>query len=144
MELQTLIFSDGHWLAGDYHWKVKSAFVPNRYKLTPIDGAPDPSNGRHKGFIIRDGILRVVWGGEYYNDTMINAQFADYRLDHLKEEYDAFEAGLLRGYYGKRGCRETYIYRQSREWISGYREGRRVNLDEKKTKASAEQELRLA
>lgn len=60
MELQKVQFSSGYWLAGDYHWKIRNAFVPSRYKLIPLDGAPDPSNGEHKGFIVRENVLRVV------------------------------------------------------------------------------------
>lgn len=130
MELQRLYFSEGHWLAGDYHWRIRNVFVPSRYKLIPIDGAPDPSNGEHKGFIVRESILRIVWGGDYYAGMMMNQQFADYKLEHCKEEYDAFEAGLLRGYEGERGCRDSYISKQSKDWIFGYRAGRRVKLEE--------------
>lgn len=130
MEFQRLYFSEGHWLAGDYHWRIRNAFVPSRYKLIPIDGAPDPSTGEHKGFIVRENVLRVIWGGEYYAGTVINHQFADYELEHCKKECDDFEAGLLRGYEGKRGCRDSYIGKQSRDWIFGYREGRRVKLEE--------------
>lgn len=130
MELQKLYFSEGHWLAGDYHWRIRNAFVPSRYKLIPLDGAPDPSSGQHKGFIVREGVLRIVWGGDYYAGMMMNQQFADYKLEHCKEEYDAFEAGLLRGYEGKRECRDSYIGKQSRDWIFGYQEGRRVKLEE--------------
>lgn len=141
MELQRLYFSDGHWLAGDYHWQIRNAFVPSRYKLIPIDGAPDPSSGQHKGFIVRENVLRVVWGGEYYAGTVINHQFADYELEHCKKECDDFEAGLLRGYEGKRGCRDSYISKQSMDWIFGYQEGRRVKLEEaqeaKKRKTTA-------
>lgn len=130
MQLQRLYFSDGHWLAGDYHWRIRNAFVPSRYKLIPIDGAPNPSNGDHKGFIVRESVLRVVWGGEHYSGITINYQFADYELEHCKKEYDDFEAGLLRGYEGKRGCRDSYIGKQAKDWIFGYQEGRRLKLEE--------------
>lgn len=138
MELQRLYFSDSHWLAGDYHWRIRSAFVPSRYKLVPIDGAPDPSSGDHKGFILRDGVLRVVWGGEYYNGQVINFQFADYKLEHLSEEYDQYVAGLLRGYNGMRKCCDRYLLKQSHDWRSGYQEGRRVKLEEDKERRENE------
>lgn len=134
MELQKLYFSQGHWLAGDYHWRIRNAFVPSRYKLIPIDGAPAPADGQHKGFILRDGVLRVVWGGEYYGGNIINPQFADYQLEHLREEYDQFEAGLIRGYDGKRRCSDSYLCRQSGDWREGYKEGLKAKLEEAKEK----------
>lgn len=138
IKLQRLHFSDGHWLAGDYHWQIKNAFVPSRYKLIPIDGGPAPSSGDHKGFIVRDSVLRVVWGGEYYNGSVINFQFADYKLEHLSEEYDQYIDGLLRGYNGMRKCCDRYLLKQSPDWRSGYQEGRRVKLEEDKERKENE------
>lgn len=138
MELQTIQISDGRWSTGGYHWRIQSAYFPSSYTIIPLDGAPALSDGRHKGFIVRDGILRIVYGGEYYSGFTINHQFFDYKVDLIEDECNEYETGLLRGYHGKRAASEAYRWRQSSTWRKGYAEGRRVKMEELKAVQSTE------
>ena len=119
MELQTIQVFNGTWNTGGYHWRIQSAYFPSSYTITPLDGAPALSDGRHKGFTV-------------------NHQFFDYKVDLIEDECNEYERGLLRGYHGKRAASEAYRWRQSSAWRKGYAEGRRVKMEELKAVQSTE------
>lgn len=90
------------------------------YSVEPVNGSDPLPDGEYKGFVPEDGILRIVYGGEYYAGAIINHSFSDYKIKFLTEENDEYLAGYKRGFLGKRRASSNYVFNQSLTWRDGY------------------------
>lgn len=79
-----------------------------------------PKDGSHKGFVTREGKLRLVTGGEYYHGAVINHNIVDYDFSEDTEDNKQYEAGYRRRMEGKRKASYNFFSKQSQKWREGY------------------------
>lgn len=121
---QTVFISEGMWHSAYEPYDMPGTWCRTRYSLTAKDGGGVPKNGRYKGLVPTEGILRLVSGGEFLGGSTINQDLRDFDIEFDDKYHDDYKAGLVRGYRGKRACSDGFFCRQSQAWQEGYREGR--------------------
>jgi len=125
---QLVFIHNGYWYSYYEPNDMKEVVLWTRYKLKPVSGESVPVNGRHKAIVFDSNILRIISGGEWYGESVINSNLSDFKFEFDDQYHDDFKAGATRGFTGKRACHRDFYYRQCDDWRSGYDEGRRARL----------------
>jgi len=119
-QFQTIHISGGKWIT---HWedsKLPGSFIRVAYTIKPEPGFGMPSDGTHKGFVTREGKLRLVTGGEYYHGAVINHNIIDYGFVEDDADNREYEKGYRRRFEGKRKVSYNYFSKQHPQWREGY------------------------
>jgi hypothetical protein len=118
-----VIVSNGFWYSGYEPYDMLGTFCSTRYAVSPMDGGAALTDGHYKGFVVRDGVLRIVRGGEYLQGTLINQDCWDFSIAFDEDYHNDYRAGVERGYKGKRACSYNHLCKHSLTWRDGYQEG---------------------
>jgi len=129
IETQSIFVQDGYWYSYYEPSDMPEITLRTRYKLTPVDGGSMLKDGRHKGIIISNDILRIIFGGELCGSSVVNPHIFDFRFKFDDQYHDDYKAGATRGFNGKRACSRDFYHRQCDNWRFGYEEGRRARLE---------------
>jgi hypothetical protein len=120
MQTKTIFVRDNQWITGYEAHDMPGSHIRVAYSIEPTRGSDPLKDGEYKGFVLENGILRIVYGGEYYAGNIINHSFLDYKIAFLEDENDEYLAGYKRGFLGKRRASSNYVYNQSAVWRDGY------------------------
>lgn len=127
MERPSSIFiQNGKRLGGYEDSELDWQWIATEWFVKPRDGANPLLDGEYKGIFLGNGLMRVVYGGEYYNGAIINYGFSDYEITLDEQVLEEYRAGFVRGYRGKRSVTYNKFCKQSEPWQNGYRAGRGV------------------
>lgn len=127
---QSLFIINGFWYTAYEPHDMPGAWCRTRYTITPADGGGMLPDGRYKGFVPSENVLRIVRGGEYMNGCVINGQTRDFVIEFDEAYHDEYRAGVERGYRGKRACSCNHFCKRSVAWQDGYREGRQARAQQ--------------
>lgn len=133
--LQAIFLRNGFWFSEYEPYEMPGTYCRVRYLVIPTDGGELPADGIYKGFVPFENVLRLVHGGEYTGNYIINQEIRDFSIVFDQPYHDEFRAGLERG-YKKRACSLDYFCGRPEVWRDGYRAGRQYRLGHQRQRSA--------